>query len=113
MSPRSVESFRGGGEKRKREEERRLRLDNKLKGVAVLLEKRVKWGVDTEQFQKPSLVQRQALKVLNRGGVKVFGLGSIISHLNFSFILGFAEFRQISRAILQWVEVCCLWIELQ
>ena len=50
MSPKSVESFRGGGEKRKREEERRLSLDNKLKGAAGLLEKRVKWSVDVEQM---------------------------------------------------------------
>lgn len=65
MSPRSVGSCSGGGEKRrKREEERRVSLDSGVKGAAGQLERREMWGVDTEQLQKPALVQRQAQKVI-------------------------------------------------
>lgn len=57
--------LRWRGEKRKkREEERRVSLNNNGKGTAGQSEKREKECVGIEQLQKPSLVQRQALKVL-------------------------------------------------
>ena len=46
------------------EEERVTSSDNEVKGTEEQSEKREKWDVGIEQLQKPSSVQKQALKVL-------------------------------------------------